>query len=255
VATASERGWGDPWAKGFREANIVTVAVPHRGHAGHETGIALAVHRRVAALAVAFLVDLQARPYEIDAVRDDWGYDLRCQRGTGPGTGRPCVTSNHAWGLAIDVNATRNPMRWPLTTDLPPGAERLAMLYGFRWGGRWSNPDPMHFEFSGSPADADRLVSTLPLTPQEVRVLVPDIVATCLDPNGVPDAKGRVPFWAAKADGSVFAFNGAPFHGSAVGHTSAVVGIHPRLDRPGYVLVTNDADASAGAATFAFPVV
>ena len=53
-------------------------------------------------------------------------------------------------------------MRRPLTTDLPlPRAEQLATRYGFRWGGRWSTPDPMHFEFAGTPTDADRLAAVL----------------------------------------------------------------------------------------------
>lgn len=175
MADARDRGWGDPWARGYRDANIITVRVPHHGHAGHEAGIRLPVHRRIAPLVVALLEDLQATPYELDAVQDDWGYALRCQRGTGPGTGRTCVTSNHSWGLAVDVNATRNPMRRPLTTDLPlPRAEQLAARYGFRWGGRWATPDPMHFEFAGTPADADRLALGLappPTDPKPVTIV------------------------------------------------------------------------------------
>ncbi len=93
------------------------------------------------------------------------------------------------------------------------------------------------------------------VTIQEAHMLVPGIVDTALVPGGVPDAKGRFPFWAVRADGAVMAFNGAPFHGphTSLG-TTAVIAIHARTDvASGYVLVTNDASENAGAATFAFP--
>jgi hypothetical protein len=62
-----------------------------------------------------------------------------------PGSGN---LSLHAWGLAIDLNASRNPQgrrpRQPL---------RLVHIFedaGFAWGGRWPTaPDGMHFEWHG----------------------------------------------------------------------------------------------------------
>ncbi len=56
--------------------------------------------------------------------------------------------SLHAWGLAVDLNASRNPQGSPPHQDL-----RLVHVmerHGFSWGGRWPTvPDGMHFEFHG----------------------------------------------------------------------------------------------------------
>lgn len=49
--------------------------------------------------------------------------------------------SNHARALAIDLNAYRTQ------------PEEVVMCFennGFYWGGRWSNPDPMHFDWLGA---------------------------------------------------------------------------------------------------------
>ena len=65
------------------------------------------------------------------------------------------TTSLHAWGLAVDLNASRNPQGSPPHQDL-----RLVHVmerHGFSWGGRWPTvPDGMHFEFHGDgPPAAD----------------------------------------------------------------------------------------------------
>ena len=258
--TAQDLGWGNPDAPDYRTRNIVTVT------AG---GVRLAVRREVAPLFQGFIADLIRSGYRLDVNADDWGYANRCVRGTGTGTGKPCVKSNHSWGLAVDLNALANPMTEAhpshadqpghdsrgVHTDMPPETAGLASTWGLRWGANYTGTrkDAMHFEFMGTPADVARY-PLRPRTPQEAHVLVPGIVSTTLVPGATPDAKGRFPFWAVTADGSVMAFNGAPFFGphAALG-TSAVIDIHPRTDRTGYVLVTNDADESSGAATFAFP--
>ncbi len=57
--------------------------------------------------------------------------------------------SRHAWGLAIDLNASRNPQG-----ARPRQDRRLVRIMerrGFRWGGRWPTvPDGMHFEYHGA---------------------------------------------------------------------------------------------------------
>jgi hypothetical protein len=56
--------------------------------------------------------------------------------------------SLHAWGLAVDLNASRNPQG-----SAPRQDRRLVAVmerHGFSWGGRWPTvPDGMHFEFHG----------------------------------------------------------------------------------------------------------
>lgn len=66
-------------------------------------------------------------------------------------TNRP---SNHSWGLAIDINSDVNPRRRPLTTNIPAPVRELWSRFGFRWGGTFPTPDPMHFEYMGSVSDS-----------------------------------------------------------------------------------------------------
>jgi hypothetical protein len=62
-----------------------------------------------------------------------------------PGSG---TLSLHAWGLAVDINASRNPQGSPPNQDRR--LVRIMERHGFSWGGRWPTvPDGMHFEFHG----------------------------------------------------------------------------------------------------------
>jgi D-alanyl-D-alanine carboxypeptidase len=70
--------------------------------------------------------------------------------------------SNHSWGLAVDINAPRNPYKYrPIVTDMPGWMPDLWNAYGFRWGGDYASGkvDPMHYEFMGSIADAARFTN------------------------------------------------------------------------------------------------
>jgi hypothetical protein len=55
--------------------------------------------------------------------------------------------SYHAWGIAIDVNRLANPEGGANHQD--PRVIAAFEHWGFRWGGLWSPPDPMHFELAG----------------------------------------------------------------------------------------------------------
>jgi hypothetical protein len=149
VTSAQARGWGDPDAPGYRERHIVTL------DAG---GIRLAVHRRVAPLFAELIRRLVAAGYDLDAVADDWGYANRDVRG------RPGVKSNHSWGLAIDLNATRNPMNSDpdAEREFGPDVAAIAAACHLEWGGEWTpRRDYMHFEHLGTPAEADHDVADL----------------------------------------------------------------------------------------------
>jgi D-alanyl-D-alanine carboxypeptidase-like protein len=53
--------------------------------------------------------------------------------------------SRHAWGAAIDFNVSSN-----LMGEVPEIDQRLVNImgdWGFSWGGNWTVPDGMHFEF------------------------------------------------------------------------------------------------------------
>lgn len=69
------------------------------------------------------------------------------------------ILSDHALGLAIDINPMQNPWVHPILGNLPPGSsydnESLGTIndlavsifkkLGFSWGGDWKDPDYQHF--------------------------------------------------------------------------------------------------------------
>jgi len=63
----------------------------------------------------------------------------------GPGQ----ALSRHAWGVAVDLNATTNRFGDPPTID-GRVVDTMAR-WGFTWGGGWLNPDGMHFEYVSEP--------------------------------------------------------------------------------------------------------
>jgi len=54
--------------------------------------------------------------------------------------------SNHAFGLAIDIDASTNGRGTAGTMDR--GIVRIFQKWGFTWGGTWHYTDPMHFELN-----------------------------------------------------------------------------------------------------------
>jgi hypothetical protein len=87
--------------------------------------------------------------------------------------------SLHSYGIAIDLNPSKNPYG-TTTTDIPEAfrldVARITTTAGrrvFEWGGGWSTPDPMHFEIDVPPAElADGITwpspeeDEMPLSPQ-----------------------------------------------------------------------------------------
>ena len=131
-----------------------------------------------------FLSEITARGYVVN----DFGmYAFRCTSNslkTCEGL-TPNQLSNHAYGLAVDMNTTANPeltyygvngataCATPLRTDIPMWVVKTAERWGLYWGGYgWSGGctsptqirasvlrDTMHFEFRGTPAIAKAIVA------------------------------------------------------------------------------------------------
>lgn len=57
--------------------------------------------------------------------------------------------SRHAWGIAVDLNASTNGYGDPPTQD--PRLVGTMARWGFTWGGTWLVPDGMHFEYQHAP--------------------------------------------------------------------------------------------------------
>ncbi len=140
VADASARGWGPGWPTDNRPKMTVV----------RSGGVALCIRAELAPL-VSWLADETVRRGYTLRHGECWGFANRPIRGTR----RP---SNHSWGLAVDLNAPANPMGTTLVTDMPAWMVELWTSKGFRWGGDYrGRKDAMHYEFLGTPEDAQRL--------------------------------------------------------------------------------------------------
>lgn len=155
MADAQDRGWGAPCAGG--RTTLVRA-----------DGLRLPVRTELADL-VAMLLDLTELGHGYDVLPGQtWGNACRYISGT-------TVWSNHAWGLAVDINAPSNPYAstawhqrnargpWPgLVCNMPRAMVEMWEAHGFRWGGRYATkPDPMHFEFMGTPATCRAITARL----------------------------------------------------------------------------------------------
>lgn len=137
--------------------NIITIVVPFNGSTQR-----MQIHRGIAQ-------SVREVFGEIEAANESRGYPYKLvfagsfvPRKMASGTGS---LSNHARGIAIDLNAKTNPMRWGRGRyDLPTWVIDAFRRHGFRWGGDWTSPfDPMHFEYN-RPDTALRSTSTLEIS-------------------------------------------------------------------------------------------
>lgn len=142
IPEMERRGWGDPTDSYYYPTNITTLTV---------AGRSLRVRREVKPLFHALILMLEREGVDISkGPLDDWGYALREIRGY-EGTG---LYSNHSWGLAIDLDALKNPMGSSQTTFPVGPTRRFARDCSLVWGYDWSSrPDPQHFEFTGQRRD------------------------------------------------------------------------------------------------------
>jgi len=148
-----------------------------------------------------FIAQLQAGSYRID---EKSSYGFRCTATTV----RNCSgldqaqLSYHAWGAALDVNWTQNPLQTVTSpTDacgtaaehaMPDWVLAQAMHWGLFWGGWYSCPktgsrsavrDPHHFEFRGTPDLARRILAknASPGTPNPPVPATGDLLLSCGD--------------------------------------------------------------------------
>jgi hypothetical protein len=115
----------------WEDTNIIKTTVPLLGY--------MACNKRIIPQLAGAMRELISRGLA-GLIRTSNGcYSPRMQ------VGNTYALSRHAYGIAVDVNATRNP-----DGDAPSQEPRLVEVmerWGFTWGGRWLVPDGMHFEF------------------------------------------------------------------------------------------------------------
>jgi hypothetical protein len=131
--------YGKPDSKGYRKRNIVQIEF---------LGTTMFVHEDVVPHFYRLERIFEARAPEYAAAvatgtPDDWSYGNRDVRGG-------ASKSNHAFGIAIDVNALTNVLG--TAGDMPMEVVTQWEIEGGAWGGRWTRPDPMHFETHLTPA-------------------------------------------------------------------------------------------------------
>lgn len=155
--TATTRGWGKPGTQKTKNATGGGISVP--------------VAKEVAPIFSDLFNQLAAAGYDLDGHEDDWGMCFRPVRGYEDEyrrTKNEKYLSNHSWGLAVDLNSSRNPM----TSDPKAKREFKAnvvdpILERYKgkliWGGEYnsSRKDYMHFEFVGTPKDAAAVAASL----------------------------------------------------------------------------------------------
>ena len=119
-------------------------------------GARITVQRRAVPAFRALESVMNAHRYHIRPA-DTGAYNCRVIAGTS-------TWSNHAYGIAVDVNWQTNPYSSRLITDMPAAMirdiENIRTADGtrvFRWGGRYSgSKDAMHFEVMVSPEQIAR---------------------------------------------------------------------------------------------------
>lgn len=115
------------------------------------------VHRELAPILAWVVGEAERRGYLFDHgpsdVDDDWGYNVRRIAGSSS-------WSYHSAGAAVDIDAQEYPQGQ--RRRVPPAwLISLFLQWGWSWGGEFGNPDPMHFEFLGTPAQARMFVAML----------------------------------------------------------------------------------------------
>ena len=196
----TESGWGAPPAPGVGDGWVwkgntyngspalasweATYLTDNKVKVGPVAPGVLDTHVGIAPLFEAFIAEIFANGYKVSSY-DIGGYTFRCTGGSNP-NGWRCDgdvgdLSNHAWGLAVDMNSATNPAdtgyvrvdgvtacATPMRTDIPRWVVQTAEKWGLYWGGYgWSSGcispaterdsvirDPPHFEFRGTPAQA-----------------------------------------------------------------------------------------------------
>jgi hypothetical protein len=131
--------YGEDWIgiePGWVRRNIVTRRVPILG--------AVTCHRAMIAPLRRALGRLQRQGLSRLVDPGDYAGCFAARRIPGSGS-----LSLHAWGLAVDINASENPQGSKPRQD--PRVVRAFERTGFAWGGRWPTaPDGMHFEWHGA---------------------------------------------------------------------------------------------------------
>lgn len=127
------------FTKGFDNRNVTVLTIPQLVKVPGSNKGKLRIYKRAHAQFKAVFEELERQDL-MKHVKSCAG--TFNQRLTRPTSGRVSkAVSNHAFGIAIDLNADDG----SLGASVAPLAP-VFEAYGFRWGRNFRSPDPMHFE-------------------------------------------------------------------------------------------------------------
>ena len=163
--TPFDLGWGNP--RDLQREDMISVEI----FPGRSVSVR---NRDVGAVMTELLRRLRADGWDgPDEILDEWGYNRRLKRwaealGHQLATAPLSEWSDHAWGTAVDLDTTVNPMLgvmpaspWEHTT-MPRSSARIAAALGLEWGGTWTEPwDPQHFQVAVSPRELGEIVARI----------------------------------------------------------------------------------------------
>lgn len=157
---------------------LVTVVPPFRMTYRGKPVSKIRFHRKAAAALEAALNEIwdhygrdQAKIDAAGVSRYAGAYNPRLIRGSST------RWSNHAYGAAIDINASENGLG--TTGNMPEAVVAAFERQGAKWGGRYrGRKDPMHFEFvdNGGRIAPPPKEQPKPVPPPDIEPVVPDHV-------------------------------------------------------------------------------
>lgn len=123
------------------ERNIVSVRVSVLGD--------MRCHRAVVGFLESAMRELESQGLGHLVTEQSYCYAPRVQFGD------TLNISRHTWGIAVDINPSKNGFGVPPTQD--PRLVEIMRKWGFAWGGVWLIPDGMHFEYAGGDSQGAEL--------------------------------------------------------------------------------------------------
>lgn len=125
----------------FQSDNIVLFDLPYALSFNGTPTMHARAHKLVAPVFQAVFTDINTGGLSLFANDYSGIYAAR------PIRGFPSHPSTHSWGIAIDLEATNNPLG--TTGHMDPRIIAVFEKYGFFWGGNFkSRKDPMHFQYA-----------------------------------------------------------------------------------------------------------
>ncbi len=97
--------------------------------------------------------------------------------------------SSHSWGIAFDINASRNPYGGGVTPE-NRSLNEVFNRYGFAWGGDWNGAkDAMHWELADVEAWKSQTPATPPVIPPTPRLILAVARQGSFSYHALPDAQ------------------------------------------------------------------